>query len=122
VIVRITEGVLDALLEGLEKREMDAILPSLDRRTYDSHLEHEVLFKDDMTIVAGRQHALAARMRVNWSDLFDCPWARSQGDVDSGRAARRASQPRRHRYPPARRDRFLNRGRIAAAADGMHRG
>lgn len=76
MIVRITEGVLDALLEGLEKREMDAILPSLDRRTYDSHLEHEVLFKDDTTVVAGRQHALAARMRVNWSDLFDCPWAR----------------------------------------------
>jgi DNA-binding transcriptional LysR family regulator len=75
VVVRITEGVLDALLEGLEKREMDVILGSLDSRAYGSHLEHEVLFEDDMTVISGVKHPLAARSKVNWTDLFDYPWA-----------------------------------------------
>jgi len=75
VVVRITEAVLDLLLEGLEKREMDLILGSLDSRAYGLHLEHEVLFEDDMAIVTGRRHPLAAQARVDWTDLFGYPWA-----------------------------------------------
>ena len=74
VSVRITEGGLAALLDGLEKRELDLIVGSLDTRAYGPGLSHEVLFEDSMAVITGLRHPLARKKKVYWADLFSYPW------------------------------------------------
>ena len=74
VSIRITEGNLSVLLDGLERRELDMIVGSLDTRAYGAHLTHEVLFEDGMAVITGPEHPLAAKPGVRWADLFAYPW------------------------------------------------
>lgn len=74
VIIRLTEGVFNQLLTGLEKRDLDLFIGLIDARAYAPHLAHEVLFEDDFVAIVGPAHPLAGAPRVRWSDLVDYPW------------------------------------------------
>lgn len=74
VSFQVTEGGFNALLSGLEEREYDLVVGSIDARAYGQHLEHEVLFADDIAIVVGPTHPLATTRTVSWADVFGFPW------------------------------------------------
>ncbi|WP_235610641.1 LysR substrate-binding domain-containing protein [Bordetella sp. H567] len=69
-----SEGKLDDLLDGLEKRQLDLIVGSIDARTYRPDLAQEILFDDDVAVIVGHDHPLAARRAAAWPDLLDYPW------------------------------------------------
>lgn len=74
VSIRMSEGKLDDLLEGLEKRELDLIVGSIDARTYRPDLVHEILFDDDVAVITGPGHPLAGQSGITWSDLLEYAW------------------------------------------------
>ena len=74
VTIRLSEGVFNQLLEGLEKRDLDLVVGSIDARAYAPHLVHEVLFEDDIVAIVGPKHPLAKKQRLYWSDLVEYPW------------------------------------------------
>lgn len=74
VLVKVSEGALNTLLEGLERRELDLVVGSVDTRAYGPSLFQQFLFDDEFAIVTGTQHPLAQRARVYWADLFEYPW------------------------------------------------
>jgi DNA-binding transcriptional LysR family regulator len=74
VSIRMSEGKLDDLLNGLEKRELDLIVGSIDARTYRPDLAHEILFDDDVAVIIGHGHPLAQRPDATWPDLLEYPW------------------------------------------------
>lgn len=74
VTVRISEASLNPLLEGLEKKELDVLVGSVDTRAYGPHLSHEVLFEETLVAITGTGHPLVKKEGVTWSDLFDYPW------------------------------------------------
>jgi DNA-binding transcriptional LysR family regulator len=75
VQIRMSEGAFNHLLEGLEKRDLDLVVGSIDARAYGANLTHEVLFEDTIVAIVGRQHPLARKKtRLYWSDLLPYPW------------------------------------------------
>jgi DNA-binding transcriptional LysR family regulator len=75
VQVRMSEGAFNLLLQGLEKRELDLVVGSIDARAYGENLLHEVLFEDSIVAIVGPQHSLARKKaRLDWPDLFAYPW------------------------------------------------
>lgn len=74
VAVHMVEGAFNQLLQGLEKRELDLIVASLDARAYRQDLAHEVLFEDTFVAIVGRHHSLARSTGLLWSDLLPYPW------------------------------------------------
>lgn len=75
VEIRLSEGAFNQLLEGLEKRDLDLVVGSIDARAYGAQLTHEVLFEDSIVAIVGAHHPLARRRtRLYWSDLLPYPW------------------------------------------------
>lgn len=74
VAFQVTEGTFNVLLGRLEEREYDLIVGSIDARAYGPHLEHEVLFADDIAIVVSPDHPLAHAPSVSWADLYRHAW------------------------------------------------
>lgn len=75
VQIRMSEGAFNHLLEGLDKRDLDLVVGSIDARAYGPNLRHEVLFEDTIVAIVGPQHPLARRKaRLYWADLLPYPW------------------------------------------------
>lgn len=81
VAFQVSEGAFNSLLSRLEEREFDLIVGSIDARAYGPHLEHEVLFEDDIAIVVGPNHPLVNSAHIRWTDLFGYPWAMPPRDT-----------------------------------------
>lgn len=81
VSIQVTEGAFNTLLSCLEERQYDLVIGSIDARAYGPHLEHEVLFADDMAVVVGPHHPLAGAPAVEWRDLFGYPWVMPQRET-----------------------------------------
>jgi DNA-binding transcriptional LysR family regulator len=75
VQIRMSEGAFNLLLEGLDKRDLDLVVGSIDARAYGENLRHEVLFEDSIVAIVGPQHPLARKKgRMDWPALFPYPW------------------------------------------------
>lgn len=75
VSVSVAEGTFNDLLERLSRKELDVVLGAIDQRVHHAGLLHEILFEDEICIVAGRgspfwgdtcAHPLSALVRENW--------------------------------------------------------
>lgn len=69
----VVEGLVDDMLPALRRGEIDLAIGSWPRPT-DADLAAEVLFTDDIRVLASRTHPLAGR-RPDLSDLGAYPWA-----------------------------------------------
>lgn len=74
VALQMTEAPFNELLAGLEHRDLDLVVGSIDARAFGPHLKHEVLFEDDICVVAGPHHPLAQQQRHSLAGLMHCPW------------------------------------------------
>lgn len=54
ISVTVSESPFGNLLEGLENRQLDVVVGSLDSRAYQARLEHRELFEDNVCLVVGR--------------------------------------------------------------------
>lgn len=74
VTVRFEERGLVALIDSLEKRELDLVVGALDEQAFRPHLSHEVLAEEELTPIVRRGHPLINQQGLNWADLADYPW------------------------------------------------
>jgi len=75
VALQMTEAAFNELLAGLEQRDLDLVVGSIDARAFGPHLQHELLFEDDICVVAGPHHPLAQQAREHsLAQLMHCPW------------------------------------------------
>ncbi|TAK86672.1 MAG: LysR family transcriptional regulator [Betaproteobacteria bacterium] len=70
--VLVREGTQESLLQELLRGKLDLVVGTLPGRA--PHFEEKVLYEDRFRLVARRQHPLAGRTRVTWSDLREYPW------------------------------------------------
>lgn len=81
VSIRMTEAAFNVLLDGLEKRDLDLVVGSIDARAYGPHLRQEVLFEDNVCAVVGTHHALAGSGPLHLSALIRYPWVMPPRDT-----------------------------------------
>lgn len=75
VAVTVTEEPFNNLLESLTRGELDVVLGTIDARAQHITLAHEVLFDDEVCVVAGRgSHLWGTRERHPLSALIDENW------------------------------------------------
>lgn len=72
--VVIFEGAIETLLPELRRGHLDLIVGRLPPRHQADDLAELSLFEQASTLVVGRQHPLAQRATLSWSDLADQPW------------------------------------------------
>lgn len=96
ISVTVSESPFGNLLEGLENRQLDVVVGSLDSRAYQARLEHRELFEDNVCLVVGRASRfwdmagpvrLADLLQENWIMPPKGTLMRSQLDtalLDSG--------------------------------------
>lgn len=58
ISVTVSESPFGGLLEGLENRQLDVVVGSLDARAHQARLEHRELFEDNVCLVVGRSSRL----------------------------------------------------------------
>lgn len=78
VQIEVREGTISALVEQLNRGEVDAVLGSVDSGTVlasGGALETTFLFAENMCIVAGKEHPLFGTTFASNSDLARGPWA-----------------------------------------------
>jgi len=75
VSVSVAEGPFNDLLERLARKELDVVVGTIDQRVHHTGLHHEILFEDEICVVAGRgshfwgdtsAHPLSALAGENW--------------------------------------------------------
>ena len=54
ISVTVSESPFGNLLQGLEQKQLDVVVGSLDSRAYQDRLDHRELFEDNVSIVIGR--------------------------------------------------------------------
>ncbi len=74
VAVQTAEGSFNALLEDLEKRELDVVVGPIDARAFSPRLRQQVLFEDRIVAVSGRKHPLRRHRGPSLSMLTQYPW------------------------------------------------
>lgn len=74
VQIELVEGLLEPLMERVERREIDLIIGPLDVRASRSGLCTEWLMTDTFSVVARRGHPLAALPAPRWEDTDGYPW------------------------------------------------
>lgn len=74
VQIELVEGLLDPLIERVERREIDLIIGPLDVRASRSGLCTEWLMTDTFSVVARRGHPLARLEAPRWEDTQAYPW------------------------------------------------
>lgn len=72
--VLVRENIQEVLLPDLWNGKLDLLIGRLPATHAARGLEEKILFTQPVSIVAGRQHALARRKSVLWSDLQKTPW------------------------------------------------
>ncbi|MBU4611101.1 LysR family transcriptional regulator [Achromobacter sp. GG226] len=73
VRIQVVDGSLDTLLPALESGQLDFVLSRLDRAGGE-HVAQEVLYEENIALVAGPDHPLAGRPRVTWAQALAYPW------------------------------------------------
>jgi DNA-binding transcriptional LysR family regulator len=74
VQIELVEGLLEPLVERVERREIDLIIGPLDVRASRSGLCTEWLMTDTFSVVARRGHPLAELAAPRWEDTDGYPW------------------------------------------------
>ncbi|MPS78489.1 MAG: LysR family transcriptional regulator [Achromobacter sp.] len=74
VQIELVEGLLEPLIERVERREIDLIIGPLDVRASRSGLCTEWLMTDTFSVVARRGHPLAEMDAARWEDTVAYPW------------------------------------------------
>lgn len=74
VQIELVEGLLEPLMERVERREVDLIIGPLDVRASRSGLCTEWLMTDSFSVVARRGHPLARLPTPRWEDTAGYPW------------------------------------------------
>ncbi|KRA01884.1 MAG: LysR substrate-binding domain-containing protein [Achromobacter sp.] len=74
VQIELVEGLLEPLIERVERREVDLIIGPLDVRASRSGLCTEWLMTDSFSVVARRGHPLAQLAAPKWEDTGGYPW------------------------------------------------
>ncbi len=74
VQIELVEGLLEPLMERVERREIDLIIGPLDVRASRSGLCTEWLMTDTFSVVARRGHPLAELPAPRWEDTDGYPW------------------------------------------------
>ncbi len=72
--VFVREGTMDTLLPALREGKLDLIVGTLPHNGAGRDLEERILFEETTTVVSGRDHALARRRKLRWSELGEHPW------------------------------------------------
>jgi DNA-binding transcriptional LysR family regulator len=72
--IRIQEGHSTNLFRSLRRRELDIALVYAGNVVEDHNFETHVIFRDQLKVVAGRQHPLAREPKVTVADLVPYPW------------------------------------------------
>lgn len=98
VVVRLVDTAVDALLDRLERGDLDiAVGPDLPGRPA---LTREAVFSSPWVLWCAPDHPLAARKRLLWRDLRDVPLVSAGQDHLVSVARMRASAPENHRITP----------------------
>jgi DNA-binding transcriptional LysR family regulator len=74
VAISVIEGHFDSLLEGIEKRNVDVAIGTIDDRAHREGLLNEILMQDEMAVVVGAEHPISTRQDVDWKDLYEYRW------------------------------------------------
>jgi DNA-binding transcriptional LysR family regulator len=74
VQIELVEGLLEPLIERVERREIDLIIGPLDVRASRSGLCTEWLMTDTFSLVARRGHPLAGLTAPRWAHTDGYPW------------------------------------------------
>lgn len=72
--VVVIEGTTSSLLPDLWQGRLDLVVGRLPPPDTLGSFEEKELFEDPVTLVTGRQHPLARRKTLKWSDLHPYPW------------------------------------------------
>jgi len=72
--VLVTEGTAQTLLPELWQGRLDLVVGRLPLRAAADGFEEKELLEDPVRLMTRRQHPLAKRKRLKWSDLGDYPW------------------------------------------------
>lgn len=72
--IRIEEGSYDDLLAGLRRGEIDFLIGALRPHLPVGDVVQQVLFDDDLVLVAGHDHPLVGRGDVTLAELARYPW------------------------------------------------
>ncbi|WP_328590056.1 LysR family transcriptional regulator [Roseibium marinum] len=79
--VAIVDGTYEALLRDLAEGNIDILAGTIRQPIPIGGLESEELFRDDIAIIAARNHPLAARDHVGLADCLDHGWVLPFGGV-----------------------------------------
>lgn len=74
MLIRVEEGPYDDLLSGLRRGEIDFLIGALRPRLPVADVAQQVLFDDDLVLVAGLDHPLAGRNDLTLAELARFPW------------------------------------------------
>jgi DNA-binding transcriptional LysR family regulator len=83
IVFQLSSPGTDALHRSLHERDVDLLIAR--KLGSDEREEFEFLFDDPYVVVAGAQHALAKRRKVESADLMDALWALPPPDSPPGR-------------------------------------
>lgn len=72
--IRVNDGPYDELLGGLRRGEIDFLIGALRDPPPVGDIEQRELFRDDVVLVAGPDHPLAAAARITPAELAVHPW------------------------------------------------
>ncbi|AOW12574.1 hypothetical protein LPB72_16155 [Hydrogenophaga crassostreae] len=74
VSISVTEGHFISLRPLLERGEVDVVVARVWQPQEVPDLEQSVLTSEPIVVVSGRDHPLAKRRRLQWSDALSWPW------------------------------------------------
>ena len=80
IFVSVVEARELDLAERLRKRDIELAIFRLPLFNPGEDLHVDVLFEERLCVLASREHPLAKRQKITWSDLLDYPWALPPAD------------------------------------------
>ena len=85
LVIHVKQTVSGApLYQDLRERNVDFLVGQLMSRTVDKDLNAEILFDENLLVVAGRQSPWASRRRIALAELLDQPWVMPPGHTTVG--------------------------------------